>query len=347
MSARRRLVRLAALLLWIVLCAVSAELGARAFWSLRYGVPFRRPDRVLYAFYPGLERIDRKRPAGGDGFYDVLFLGGSTLDAQWGEVDRALSEELAYHGHRNVRIFNLAVPGHTSRDSRLKYEALGRGRFDLVVIYDGFNDIRTNNAPPELFREDYGHYSWYETVNALARYHRRFTRLALPYTLKFLALGAHQALNKGRHVPTEEPRPDWVRYGRDPRSVVSFEKNLTAILDLAARRGDRVLLMTFATYVPQDYSADAFKAKRLDYGLHLSPIELWGRPEDVLSTLARHNAVVRSLADRHPGALFVDQARLMDGSARYFNDPCHLTVEGSVRFAENLLPLVLPTFPSR
>lgn len=105
--------------------------------------------------------------------------------------------------------------------------------------------------------------------------------------------------------------------------------------------------MTFAAHVPQDYSADAFEAKRLDYELHLSPIELWGRPEDVPSTLARHSAVVRSLADRYPEALFVDQARLMDGSARYFNDVCHLTVEGSVRFAENLLPEVLPTFPSR
>jgi hypothetical protein len=244
-----------------------------------------------------------------------------------------------------VRIFNLAVPAHTSRDSRLKYQALGRARFDLVVIYDGFNDLRTNNAPPELFREDYGHYSWYETVNALAPYHRR-SRFALPYTFRFLAIGVRQALMRGRYVPAEEPRADWVRYGGNARSAAPFEHNLAAILDLAARRGDRALLMTVAAHIPENYSAEAFQAKRLDYGLHLSPLELWGRRDDVLATLARHNEIVRTLAARDHGVLFVDQARLMDGSPRYFNDPCHLTVEGSVRFAENLLPEVLPTFPS-
>jgi hypothetical protein len=102
-----------------------------------------------------------------------------------------------------------------------------------------------------------------------------------------------------------------------------------------------------AIYVPADYSREAFDAKRLDYGLHLSPIELWGRREDVLATVARHNEIVRGLASRHDGVLFVDQASLMGGSARYFNDPCHLTVEGSARFAEHLVPVVLPTFPSR
>jgi hypothetical protein len=347
MSRRNWLVPAVALGLWVLLCAVSAEVGARAFWSLRYGVPFRHPGRILYAFYPGLERIDRKRPSAGDGYYDVLFLGGSTLDEHWGEVDRALGERLAFQGHRNVRIFNLAVPAHTSRDSRLKYEALGRVRFDLVVIYDGFNDIRTNNVPPGLYRQDYGHYAWYETVNALAPYHRRSTRFALPYTLRFLAIGFRRALTKDRYVPTEEPRPDWVRYGENARSAAPFEDNLTAILDLAARRGDRVLLMTFAAYVPENYSPEAFEAKRLDYGLHLSPLELWGRRDHVLAALARHNEIVRTLAGRHPEGLFVDQARLMDGSPRYFNDPCHLTVEGSARFAENLLPVILPTFPSR
>jgi hypothetical protein len=53
--------------------------------------------------------------------------------------------------------------------------------------------------------------------------------------------------------------------------------NLTAILDLAGQRGDRVLLMTFATYLPADYSLQAFLEKRLDYGLHsAAPIEILG-----------------------------------------------------------------------
>jgi hypothetical protein len=268
--------RLILILLSALLCVVSAEVAARAFWLILYGVPFRNPGRILYAFYPELQRVDTELPARSDKFYDILFLGGSSLHRDWGQVEQVLREQLAYNGHRrNVRIFNLAMPAHTSRDSWLKYAALGEARFELVLFYHGINEARANNAPPEIYREDYSHYSWYETINTLASYHGT-TSFALPYTLHYLAIRIRHALTKDSYVPTHDPRKDWVHYGRDTRSAVSFKHNLGAILDLAKRRGDRVLLMTFATYVPKNYSLEAFKEKRLDYGLHLKPIEIWG-----------------------------------------------------------------------
>ena len=102
------------------------------------------------------------------------------------------------------------------------------------------------------------------------------------------------------------------------------------------------MLMTFATYVPVDYSPEAFKAKRLNYGLHRISIELIGAREHVLNTLAVHNGIVRKLAAQHEGVLFVDQASLMAAEPRYFNDVSHLTVVGSLKFAENLLAVLLP-----
>ena len=332
-------------LLLVLLCAVSAEVAARAFWRLRYRVPFGNPGRILYAYYPELKRVDRERPTRGNAFYDILFLGASTLHKNWGQVEQNLLEQLADNGHRNVRIFNLAEPAHTSRDSWLKYTALGEARFELVVFYDGINEARANNAPPEIFREDYAHYSWYKIVNTLASYHGT-TSFALPYTLRYLAIGMQYALTKDRYVPKHAPREEWVRYGRVPRSAVSFKHNLGAILDLASRRGDRVLLMTFATYVPEDYSLEAFKAKRLDYGLHLTPLEIWGTREHVLETVAVHNEIVRSLAAQHAGVLFVDQAKLMAGVPRYFDDPCHFTAVGSSKFVEYLLMGLLPSLRS-
>jgi lysophospholipase L1-like esterase len=323
-------------LLWVLLCLGAAEGGARAFWRVRSHVPLRHPSRILYAFYPGLREAAVQRPAPGDGFYDVLLLGGSTLHRDWGPVEQALAEQLAEAGHRNVRVLNLAFPAHTSRDSRLKYAALGEARFDLVVVYDGINDVRANNAPPELFREDYGHFRWYEMVNALAPYQDR-AWLALPYTIRYLGISLRQILHPSRYVPSDEPRPSWTQYGAAARSVASFAQNLEAILDLAARRGDRVVLMTFAVHVPQDYSLEAFEGKRLDYVLHRKPIEDWGRPQDVLKAVAAQNEVVRRLAARHPEALLVDQAGLMDETPRFFNDPCHLTVAGAMRFAADIV----------
>jgi len=88
------------------------------------------------------------------------------------------------------------------------------------------------------------------------------------------------------------------------------------------------MLLTFAAYVPDNHSLE-------------------GRREYVLHALAVQNEAVRTLAAEHEGVLFVDQARLMAGSPRYFNDPCHFTVVGASRFAENVVAALLPITPRR
>ena len=177
-------------------------------------------------------------------------------------------------------------------------------------------------------------------VNALAPYHGT-ALLALPYTLRYLTLNLRYILAKDRYVPTFVVRKDWVQYGGDPRSAASFQRNLSAILDLAAQRGDRVLLMTFTTYVPENYSREAFTNKQLDYGLHRAPIEWWGTREHILATVAVHNEIIRRMAAQHTNVLFVDQASLMPRSGRYFNDPCHFTVLGATKFVENIVEILL------
>jgi hypothetical protein len=339
--------RKVALLLFSVLVSLgSAEVTARVYWRVCCGVPLLKPDQVLYAYYPELgasgelPEILRSVPpiqaTRTDEFYDILLLGGSVLHKSWGSVEMELREQLAYLGQRKVRIFNLAMPAHTSRDSWLKYAALRDARFDLVIFYHGINEVRVNNAPPEIFREDYGHYSWYEAVNALAPYHGT-AFFALPYTLRYLAISARHALAKDHYISTYVIRKDWMRYGQDARSGATFSRNLSAILDLAEQRGDPILLMTFAAYVPKNYSREVFNQKQLDYNLHRAPIEWWGLREHVLATVAVHNEIVRDLAAQHKNVLFVDQARLMPGSAQHFNDPCHLTILGSAKFVENIV----------
>jgi hypothetical protein len=338
--------RAARSLAFVALCLLSLELTARLYWRLR-GVPLTRPDRVLQAFYPGLGQIDARGERWNAAPTHLLLLGGSTLHPLWGTVQAELREQLAYAGVPDVRIFNLAAPGLTSRDSRLAYEAIGaEEHFDLVVIYDGINEARANNAPPELFRDDYAHYGWYETVNALARHHGR-ARLALPYTVEYLGLAIRQALFPERYVPRNQPRRAWLAHGGTVRTTAPFEANLRAILDRAARRGEPVLLMTFATRVPQGYSREAFEAGRLGYGLHLTPLELWGEPAQVQAAVDAHNEMIRALAAAWPQVRFIDQARLLGADARAFNDPCHLTLQGAHRFVENLLPAALEALHQR
>ncbi len=327
--------RLLSVVLFGLVMVGAAEVAARAFWRLKFGVSFRRPGPILYAFYPELGWPDFARPSRSDDQFDVLLLGGSVLHPDFGNIQQELREQLALIGHRKVRIFSMANPAHTSRDSWLKYSALTDARFDLVVFYHGINETRANNVPPELYQLDYSHFAWYQIVNALAPYHRNAS-FALPYTARYLALRVEQTFEGERYVPMDEPVEDWLRYGKSLRSVESFEQNLGAILDLARERGDPVLMMTFALYVPDDYSLENFRRKRLDYGLHNLPVELWGRVDDVAAAVAAQNEVVRRFGSSRD-VLFVDQARLIPGTRRHFNDPCHLTGLGSYHFVANLV----------
>jgi hypothetical protein len=257
------------------------------------------------------------------------------LHESWGQVEAQLQEQLARAGYRNVRVHNLAQPAHTTRDSLVKYAALAGARFDAGVVYDGINDARADNAPPELFRGDYAHLPWYELVNAVAPAAGR-ARLALPTTLRFAGARLRQSLRPGEYAGGDRPRPEWLRHGAELRSALVFEGNLAAIRDLAARRGEPLILATFALHVPPDYSLEAFRERRLDYRLFYSPIELWGERDHVVAAVAAYNAAVRRLAAQSPNAVLVDQDRLMPRAASTFNDPCHLTSEGSAIFARHL-----------
>ena len=72
-----------------------------------------------------------------------------------------------------------------------------------------------------------------------------------------------------------------------------------------------------------------------------TPLELWGDPAHVQRAVAAHNEVVRALARANPTVGFVDQAALLEGDGRSFNDACHLTLWGSHRFVENLLAVAV------
>jgi hypothetical protein len=322
---------------------VLLEGSARLYWKVRFGVPLTRPRTVLNALYPELWEVEWKdRDLVRSGAPSILLLGGSVLHRRWGNVEQELRERLTATLHRPVAIYNMAAIGHTSRDSYVKYRALAGRRFDLVVFYHGINDARANNAPPEVFRPDYSHYAWYAAVDVLDR-HRDDAWLVLPYTIEFLAIRARERLGLVRYVPMDAPRPEWLPYGRDVKSAAAFAANLDGVLEIAHARHEPVLLMTFATWVPPDYSAAAFTARTLDYALHLSPIEMWGTPENVGAAVARHNEIVRDVAARDGTVRLVDQAQEMPKGGRWFNDVCHLTSAGSRRFVANMLPAVVET----
>jgi len=334
---RRGLRRAGLLCAYLAYVSLLGELAARAYLTLALHVSFWHPSELVEHFYPELRDMRRAPISRADAPYDVLVLGASVMAL--GNIEELLRQGLEKKLGREVRIHSLAVRAHTSRDSYMKYARLGAQRFDLVLVYHAINEVRANNCPAELFRDDYSHYSWYASVGTLGE-GREQDLLALPMFGRLAWVRVLEALGARSFVPTHRPREEWLDHGAEIKTGPAFAANLGRIVALAAERGDPLVLMTFAYHFPADYDLATFKRRGLDYGAHAFPAELWGRPENVVRGIEEHNRIIRALHAQHPETLFVDQAGLMPKDGRHFDDLCHLTERGQRRWVANLIPVV-------
>jgi hypothetical protein len=175
------------------------------------------------------------------------------------------------------------------------------------------------------------------------RAHPEINVLVTPYFLHLVYQKIQNKLQAGRLVPVKVPRPEWLCYGKEIKTRDSFADNIRAILQLAGRKGEPVVLATFASYLAPGYSFRRFLDKKLDYGLHESPVELWGLPVNVVQGIRVHNQVIDSLAQSYRQVYLADIQAGIPRSGRYFNDICHLTPAGSQRWVE----IVLGALPAR
>jgi hypothetical protein len=321
------------LAVYLLFCGTLVYAGEKLFWKLYAGVPFGKTAEIWDQYYPmiGKSQLKETHPRRSDERFDILLLGGSAITPQWAPVERMLAGKLREELDDRFRIFNFAFPAQTSRDSVLKYSRLADEQFELVVVYDGFNDARLNCVRRDEFRDDYTHVAWYRAMKQqLETGSTRFPMEIVKEMFKTMPLGAID--------------PALVDEGRDIKTVRPFRQNLETIIATAGTRGDKVLLLTYAYDIPADYTPERLARGEIAYGKQsgASPLsaEMWGKPANVVAAVDAHNSVIRLLAVEYTDVLFVDEQEMMPKQQRLFLDPCHLTDEGSRRFVDNLWPAV-------
>jgi hypothetical protein len=322
--------------IYFVFCAILVSFGAKLFWRFQAGVPFDEAAFVWDFYFPEIRRsrVKEIRPRHNDPDFDVLLLGGSVLEPGWGRVEEFLNGKIRAELGDRFQIYNFGHSAHTSRDSLLKYRDMTGIEFDLVIVYDGINDVRLNCCPRALFREDYSHFAWYRSMQK----HLDARTMSLQPGLVQQAGLAAQTLefNPADNALLEE--------GRDLKTPGPVRRNLEEIAWTAISRGDSLLLLTAAYYIPADYTQERFRNQTLDYSFRSDArscnVESWGRPQYVAAAIDAQNEGIRDLAGEHPEAFFVDQQQAMPEDGRLFVDPCHFTDAGSRQFVENLWPAV-------
>jgi hypothetical protein len=321
---RRAVVALFALALGLWIIALGWA-GLRGFWWWRLGVSvaetpsvesvWRLHYRELYS-----SGVLDAHLAPDDGYYDVLLLGGSVLEQTAPAIEQSLRREL----EGRVRLFNLARAAHTSRDSYFKSQRLAGKPLDLVIYYDGINDARMNCCPDDVYRDDYRHFSWYDSLE---------TRLAAGTVSVSDIL--RSSLNRGTLSFEIAPGRE---FSNHVKTAKAYRQNAEAVADSVDHGNGRLLMMTFAYLLPQNYTPEAFRAHQLGYGRgkYDVGVDVWGTPEGVAAAIKAHNGVLREVAPHHKSLIFVDEEKQMPKSGTYFSDPCHFTDEGIAMFSEHI-----------
>ncbi|MBN2120769.1 MAG: hypothetical protein JW734_06930 [Candidatus Omnitrophica bacterium] len=328
--------RTISIIIYVLFLLVVLEITCRLFFFLgKEKIPFFEPRKVIYLFYPELKIVDEKK----EGTFDILLLGGSVLHENWGDIENILYQELS--AKRKIKIYNLSMAAHSSLDAYYKYKFLQDRKFDLTILYQGINEARANNCPDVFFKDDYSHYSWYGLLNAYEQ-HKELSYMLFPYYLHRFLLIAAERCGILVLVPQHGTKKEWLSYGRNIKTTLSFRRNVENILKIAGKKNEKILLMTFAFYIPENYTRNSFDNKSLDYGRHRCPIEVWGEPENVKSAILAHNKIIKDLAGQYRNnVIFVDQYNNIFRGRKYFDDICHLTHEGCKNFVENMKDAII------
>ncbi len=332
-----------------ILVLLFVEISFRAFYAVSFknATILYKPFALIEHYYPGILEVMDMEVSNADDRVDILFLGGSVLTQKFGTVESELKAYLEDSLQREIKIYNLATPAHTSRDSRLKMELLAEQHFDFILLYHGINETRFNNCPKSMFKDNYSHVDFYTKVNAIAkRTWSRFT--VIPFIFIQLKTNILKEYAKENYMTMHEPvrkgKDAWLKYGLDVKTAVSFKNNYTYIIKNAKQKGTEVLLPTFAYSIPEDYTLENFK-KEFEKNSKMSPIEIWGTTETVAVGIDEHNNVVQELSvnSTYDNILFIDVNEVLRKNQVNFVDVCHFTETGSQKFA-NMIGLEIINF---
>lgn len=286
------------------------------------------------------------------GQFRVLGLGASNLVTGGFQPDlqSRLGESPLFRDRGlSLRFVSSGVPAQMSYDSLWKYQYWYRGYdFDLVVYYNGINDARANNYPRDVFRDDYTQFPYYRRFAPVFDWVDRHPVLSRSFGVTLavslyhrLAVQLEPAFR--REAPYNSPLDDpWLVEGADVKTQRAFLRNTEEVLRVARERGQKVLLLTFAYYLPSDYTNERFFAHETDYSFSEDSVatEVWGRKENVVAAIEAHNEAIRRVARNHPDALFFDMERFMPKDREHFIDICHWTERGREVFARGVLEAI-------
>jgi len=313
------------------------EISLRLVLCISSGADFFHPSRLIYRYYPELIPIKQAAISNTDSTLDVLILSCSVLHKDWADIVEEMNKCLQLpRGFNRIRIYNASGVGHGSRDNMIKYDLLSDKKFDLIIYYDAINDSRLNNCPDYVFKNNYSHYLWYDEINHIIS-HPEMDFTVIPFFYDWMKIRLKALFVREAYIPQHfSMRPEWLVYGSNLKSVMSYEANVKEIVAKAQVKHAQFLYLTFAYYLPANYTLQKFHDKTLDYSFcdHSRETEIWGLSQNVSRFIDTVNVGSKTWLSPSAHVKRVDLNAKFPKDGSYFADVCHFSPKGIRRFAE-------------
>jgi len=316
------------LLFYIIL-----ELFSRIALSF-LGYSFFHPKSfIVDNYYKELKKPLETEITKDDGYKDILILGGSVISPLWSQMDTRLDSLLA---RKDVRVFNVAVPGHSSLDNSIKYDLLKDKAFDLVIYYEAINENRENNTPKKLFKEDYSDREWYHHIGLL-RKHPEMNFTTLPYLIHKSVAAIIQKVTNTPFLDNDNVRKEHRQYGSEIKTAGPYKRNLEKIINQASEKDAKLLLMGYTSFFPDvNLLGDPSDAQYFAKNCKMAAIvTVWGDTKNTQKGIEVHNDILAKLATEHK-TYYLDMRKVVPQEVDYFCDICHLSDKGCAIFADAL-----------
>lgn len=266
------------------------------------------------------------RATNSDSSLVVLALGGSTTfgtrvdqGQTWpGHLQSELQASLVdtpLQG-RNAEVVNGGVPGYTSAENIVQLSLQGvHLRPDLVIIYQGINDLHTANSPN--LTTDYSNFHGRSQWTNL-----QLHRLKRGERSAFVALA--RAALVGLFANPRPAAPDGPRVAEvDEQALLIFRENLRTLASIC--RG-REIPCLFVPQVLREGTRDLWWFRFME-------------PDAIRPALDEYNAVMAEVASEYEMG-FAAEVLETDWSDDDFADSQHFSASGNQRFARLILPRV-------
>jgi len=318
-------------LLLICLVLLGFELSIRTYLSLKYHSNFFKPQEIIFHYYPMVKEIKENYSEGPK--KKILILSSSALTDGWGGFATVFDKELNKNG-KEWDVYNASGVGFSSLDNLNTYTMLSDLKLDVLLFYNGINDSRLNNCPPEIYKENYQHIAWNNEIATILS-HPEINGSTIPFIIDFGFQKLKATFCKDCFISENYHNQEkWQEYGSNFKSLENFEKNIQALIKTKPKES-KLFLFSFATYVPDNYSFEKFVNKELDYNYHVNSreVEVWGKAPYVLDFMDSLNIILSAKQNPAKECYFID-IRNQVLQASNFADICHYSAPGIEKVAQ-------------